>query len=191
MGCFNSKEGEGGTFSLKKDQIRALKRSQDKEVSDFSLEGLEIWAKVVNVYDGDTFRVSFYMNPTDSKQVKFKVRGNGYNACEMYPNKDHPQREREQEKAIYARNRFIQLATDCKVELKERYTRKDVQSIVDRNKKLVFVRFSKFEKFGRVLADVFEDRNAKKSINQILIDERHAVVYNGEGRDKNALTVPD
>lgn len=191
MGCFNSKEGEGGTFSLKKDQLRSLKRCQDGLVPDFSLDGLEIWAKVVNVYDGDTFRLSFYMNPGDSKPVKFKIRGDGYNAPEMYPPKDHSDREREMAKAVYSRNRFIQLATDCKVELKEHYTRKDVQSIIDRNKKLIFVRFGKFEKYGRVLGNVFEDNKAKKSINQILIDEGHAVEYHGEGRDKKALTVGD
>ena len=129
MGCCQAKEGVGGTFDLKKQQIRNLKRCADSSVPDFSLAGLEIWAKVVNVYDGDTFRVSFYMTPNDSKTVKFKVRGNGYNAPELRPSRELKNREEEIHRAVCARNRFIQLATDCKIELGEHYTRSDVQKI--------------------------------------------------------------
>lgn len=193
MGCCQikskAKEGVGGSFSLTKDQLKHLKQCDDNTVPDFSLDGLTVWGKVVNVYDGDTFRISFYMNPGDSKTVKFKVRGNGYNAPEIRPSKDHKNREEEIHRAVCARNRFIQLATDCKIELDKRYTRNEIQEIVDQNHKLIFIRFDKFEKYGRVLADIFENPKTKKSINQILIDEGHAVPYHGEGRDKKVLTV--
>jgi len=186
MGCCNSK-----AIDLPDHQVKALRDCDDEKVPDFSLDGVNTWAKVVDVYDGDTFRLSFFLDKKDTKPVKFKIRGDGYNAPEMYPPKAHLDRETEMSKAILSRNRFIQLATDCDVEIGARYSRKDVKAILQRNKKLIYVRFHGFEKFGRVLAHVYQDSDSKKSINQILIDEGHAVEYHGERRDKNALTVAE
>lgn len=185
MGCCLTKDG------LSRKQQKVLVSSGDGDISDFSLDGLEVWAKIVNVYDGDTFRASFFMKPNDKKLVKFKIRGNGYNSPELHPPREHKERKEEIRRAICSRNRFIQLATDCQIDLKENYSKKDLQKILDRNQKLVFIRFKKFEKFGRALADVYIDKRSKKSINQILIDEGHAVPYHGEGRDKFSLTVTD
>lgn len=182
MGCLSSKD-------LTSSQVKVLISCNKENTYDFSLNGISTWAKVVDAYDGDTFRLMFYMKKRDKDPVRFVVRGNGYNAPEMYPPKSHYDRKTEMTKAIFARNRFIQLSTDCDIKKDMMYSRKEIREILRSNKKLIYVKFYKFGKFGRVLADVYEDKNSDKSINQILIDEGYAVPYNGEGRDKNALTV--
>jgi len=167
-----------------------LRNSTNESIPDFSVNGLHTLCKVVDVYDADTFRVVFFRNKEDKEPLKLKVRAVGCNAAEMYPLKSHPERKEEMRKARVARNRLVQLITGVDIDINNiQYSNKDIDKILTDNKKLVYIEFGKFDKYGRVLGTLYLNENRDKSINQILIDENHAVYYDGGKRNKNKLTV--
>jgi len=168
-----------------------LRNSTNESVPDFSVNKLHTLCKVVDVYDADTFRVVFFRNKEDKEPLKLKVRAAGCNAAEMYPLKSHPERKEEMRKARVARNRLVQLITGVELDINNtQYSNKDIDKILADNKKLVYIEFGKFDKYGRALGTLYLDENKdNKSINQILIDENHAVYYDGGKRNKNKLTV--
>lgn len=170
-------------------QLDRLKTATNKSISDFSLDGIATLCKVVDVYDADTFRVVFFKNMTDADLMKVKVRALGCNAAEMHPLKSNPFRKEEMKKARIARNRLIQLVSDAQIDINIDYDNSVIDDILDKNNKLMFIKFGKFDKYGRVLGTIYPCNNVNKSINQILIDENHAVFYDGGKRDKNKLTV--
>jgi hypothetical protein len=110
----------------------------------------------------------------------------------MYPLRSHPERKEEMRKARVARNRLVQLITKVDIDINNiQYSNKDIDKILDENKNLVYIEFGKFDKYGRVLGTLYLDENKDTSVNQMLIDENHAVVYNGGKRNKNKLTVKE
>lgn len=171
------------------DQLDILKKSTNQNTTEFSLDGLSVICKVVDVYDGDTFRVVFFKNTNDKEPMKLKVRALGCNAAEMHPLKSNPFREEEMKKANLAKNRMIQLVTDSEMDITVHYNKTEIENILSKNTKLMFIEFSNFDKYGRVLGTLYNDNSKNKSINQILIDEKHAVYYDGGKRDKNNLTI--
>jgi endonuclease YncB( thermonuclease family) len=190
MGCFSSKYG------ISNKQIKCLQSLTHEETVDFSFQGITTWAKVVDVYDGDTYRILFFLNKKDKYPIKIKIRASGYNSPEMYPPKSHNNRSLEMKKAFFARNRLIQLITDCQIDVKREYSKNEIKNILKKNNKFVRVSLLGFDKFGRVLANCY---TSGKLINQLMIDEKHGIKYNGgvrvdlmspEGvRDKNELTI--
>ena len=172
--------------------VDILKNSTNDSISDFSLCGLHTLCKVVDIYDADTFRVVFFKHKDDKEPMKLKVRAAGCNAAEMYPLKSHPNRKEEMKKARLARNRLVQLVTDVKIDVENiQYSKEEISDMLSDNKKLVYIEFGKFDKYGRVLGTLYLDENKENSVNQMLITENHAVSYNGGKRNKNKLTVKD
>jgi|688.fasta_scaffold513331_2 endonuclease YncB( thermonuclease family) len=173
--------------------IDRLKTTTNDNIPDFSIDGICTLCKIVDVYDADTFRVVFFINKNDKNPIKMKVRAAGCNAAEIHPLKSHPNREEEIRKAKVAKNRLIQLITGNDFDIFNMDIHSnDYKKILNDNKKLLYIEFGKFDKYGRVLGTLYLDESEdskKKSINQILIDENHAVYYDGGKRDKNTLTV--
>jgi len=130
-----------------------LKKTDDS-LPHFNLDGIQDWAKVVNVYDGDTFRAALYV---ENRIRKYTFRSLGYDSPEMKPLKTLPNRESHKERAIEARDYLRSLILD----------------------KIVFLRCSKNDKYGRVLVDFYLHKNDKKSINMMMIENNHGVPYDG------------
>jgi endonuclease YncB( thermonuclease family) len=172
------------------DCVDILKNCTNCQISDFSFCGLFTLCKVVDIYDADTFRVVFFRNKEDKEPMKIKVRASGCNAAEMYPLKSHPNRKEEMIKARLARNRLVELVTDIKINLENTdYTKDDIENMLSDNKKLVYIKFDNFDKYGRVLGTLYINKDDEISVNQILINENHAVSYSGGKRNKNKLTI--
>jgi endonuclease YncB( thermonuclease family) len=166
-------------YPLDRKRVEKLQDCNWDNTTEFSLAGRCGWGKVVDVYDGDTFRVAFYLHQDDPEPVRFTVRGAGYDTPEMYPAKDHPSRQREMARARVARNRLLELVSDVSVSKRMHYSKSDIRSMLERNRKLVFLKFGKFEKYGRLLASVYMSENSEASFGQMLIDEKLAVPYDG------------
>lgn len=152
----------------------------DKDISCFSLEGREIKAKITNVYDADTCRAVFYLA---DKLVKYTIRLKGIDTPEIRPKKTVEFREQEIKAAKKSRNRFIQLCTDQSIEIEKEYKKKEIQNLIDNNKKIVILKCHEFDKYGRLLATIYED-TTKNSLNQVLIDEGYAYAYDGGTKQK-------
>ena len=104
------------------------------------------WAKVVKVYDGDTITIAACL---DDKCYKFSTRILGIDTPEI-----RGKSVREKALAIEARDYLKTMIFEKMVELR------DVS----------------YDKYGRLLANVFfED----KSISEILIEKNYAVAYDG------------
>ena len=87
--------------------------------------------------------------------------------------------------AKLARNRLVQLCCSINKDqnLKEHspdyfdFSKKEIQNILDNNKNIVWVHLKTFDKYGRVLASVYQLDGT--DIAAVLIKEGHAVKYDG------------
>ena len=114
-------------------------------------------AKVIKVYDGDTFTIAAYYG---NAFRKFSVRLYGVDCPEMRgPHKD---------RAVAARNFVADLILDKVVTISV-YNNKKING-----KKMV-------EKFGRLLADVHV---GDKLLSQLLYENGHAVKYYGGKKEE-------
>mgnify|MGYP001211609329 CR=1 FL=1 len=133
-----------------------LDEYEDKDVKLFSFDGYKCQVKIVDVYDGDTFTGIFqYKNDI----LKYKFRCYGYDSPEMKPLKSIANREEIKKKAKESRLKFIEI-TNCE-------------------RSFVIVEFGQFDKYGRILAKVYNKEN-NVYINDVMIKEGYAVEYYGK-----------
>jgi endonuclease YncB( thermonuclease family) len=137
--------------------------SVTKDVKMFSLEGRVCVGKVVDVYDGDTVKIVF---PLTDKEPDRLYKWN----CRLI-NVDTPE--------IRTRN------------LKEKAFGKSVRDKLREKilNSLVKVRCEDFDKYGRLLAEIFTipdnaGQNQEYSINEWLIENGYAKKYDGGTKTK-------
>jgi len=129
-------------------------------------KGLVAYAKVVDVYDGDTVSAVFRHPRERFHTVKLRVRG--IDAPELRPSRDTPARDLHARAGAAARRRLLELAP--------------VGSVV------VVECFGE-DKYGRTLADVFVRprrrvcgwifRKKRTSVGQQLLEEGYVLAYDG------------
>jgi endonuclease YncB( thermonuclease family) len=130
-------------------------------MSMFTFEGIKCYAKIVNVYDGDTFKACIYHK---DEIIKINCRTMGYDSAEMKPRLNINNRDEHIVKAKNARKHFIELTTT--------------------SNELIYLECGKFDKYGRVLVTVYKNRYYKtKSINDRMIEDGHGVSYNGGAKN--------
>jgi micrococcal nuclease len=131
------------------------------------MNGDDFKAKVSGIYDGDTLTGIIEIFPGRFCQLKFRLRG--IDTPELYGN--------EREKARLAMYRVVEIVTGAK---QDHLSPKEIKSLLNGGGEFyVYVKCSKFEKYGRVLADVFAESAYEdgESINDILLAEGLAVPY--------------
>ena len=131
-----------------------LYECSQKNTPYFSLEGREFVCKCVKVYDGDTITVA--LEPFDSCGFyKFRTRLSGIDTPEIKTkNAD------EKSQGILARDFLRGLILG----------------------KIIKIKCGEFDKYGRLLADLYEMTDgvaAKNSINDQLIEKKYAYAYDG------------
>jgi endonuclease YncB( thermonuclease family) len=143
---------------------------------ELSISGLKTYGRLVDIYDGDTIKVIL---PTFGSYYKFSVRLNGIDTCEIR-SKDKVL----QDTAIKARDRLFELVTNSKVN-----TKNDIKKILEADVYLVWVECDDKDKYGRVLANIYKDKETEttKSFSAILLEEKLAYKYEG----KTKLTEDD
>lgn len=154
------------------DKLRSL---TDNDIGEFSLTGRKTVGKVVDIYDANTCKIIFGL---DNVIVKFNCRLSGIDTPELKPSRLNPDRELEKKAAQRARNRLIQLCTDCDCTLDKKFSRKSKKEFLKKNEKLVNIHCGDFDKYGRLLIEIF-DINNDKSFNSMLIEESYANKYDG------------
>lgn len=147
---------------MNSDSIAEQLKQCDKSTKAFSLDGLTKLCKVVDVYDGDTCRVVFEHNGNFNK---WTVRMTGYDTPEIRPRKTVPNREEVKAKARASRD-FLK------------------SKIMGYPEQLVFIRCSCFDKYGRLLGEIFTDKHCKENINQLMITEGYGYKYDGGTKKK-------
>lgn len=118
----------------------------------FSLEGLEIKAKVISVYDGDTIKCVFPLKDSN-KLYKWNCRLSGVDTPEI--------RTRNKEEKQYGKK-----------------VRDDLRKQI--LNKVVTIKCGDFDKYGRLLVELKDYcENETCSINEWLINKEYAFRYNG------------
>ncbi len=161
-----------------------------KDTPEFSLCNLTLQGKVVELYDADTCKIVL---PVMGSFFKFICRLNGIDTPEMKPRKDKPNRDNEIIWAKKARAELLKLICQStsqstvfdNLDIKKEEIINELQN----NKNLVTVKCLEFDKYGRLLVELFPASvDSSKSFNQILIDKNLAVSYEG-GKKINPWTV--
>ena len=130
-----------------------LDTEDPNRIKMFSFYNQIHYAKVVECYDGDTITCIFKYD----RFIKIRIRMDGYDSPELKPLKIIPDRTTEIHKALLAKKRIEELILG----------------------KIVILYCKKFDKYGRLLADVKINETDEKTINQIMLDEGHGYEYHG------------
>ena len=134
---------------------------------ELSINGLKTYGRLIDVYDGDTVKVIL---PTFGSYYKFTIRLNDIDTCEIR-SKDKVL----QDNAIKARDRLFELVTNSKVN-----TKNDIKKTLESDVYLVWVDCCNKDKYGRVLANIYKDKDTTKSFSEILLEEKLAYKYEGK-----------
>ena len=154
MGNKPAKENKRNSIDI----IDRLKKCE--HVEKYSLDGLKTYAKVTNIYDGDTCHLifDFHTGKTNNTLVDIRVRMAHYNCAEIKTID-----KEEKEKAIEARDYFRKICDN----------------------KIVYVEFGHMDKYGRPLVVLYFKKehcgNLNKSINTHMMDMNHGKKYEGFG----------
>jgi endonuclease YncB( thermonuclease family) len=141
-----------------------------RDTPEFSLDGIQTYGRVVDIYDGDTMKVviSLFGN-----FYKFNVRLAGIDTCEI-------KSKNEQAKllALRAHDKLVRLC------LRDVYTanqtKKGLADTLNSDVYSVWLQCYKFDKFGRLLCDVYDNQSSLQSFSSIMLDERLAYPYHGD-----------
>lgn len=147
------------------------------DINEFSLNGKTMYGKVVYVYDGDTIHLVIKI---DNCLVKFNCRLLGIDSPEIAPRNitELEMRKTIVNSAYKSRDYLISRVSNIKIE-KDQMTKKEVKQHCSNSTKLVWIKAHEFDKYGRLLVELFEDSDNTKSINQDMIDNKYALAYEG------------
>lgn len=150
--------------------VKELYKQHGGNTPFFTLNGIKDYARVTEVYDGDT--ITIVMNISGSF-LKFKCRMMGIDTCEI-----RSKNPKNKELAVKARNRLIQLITDKQVD--DASKKKDVAAFLEDDVYVIWVHCLEFDKYGRALIHCFKSPESTKSFSDILVEEKFAYKYEGE-----------
>lgn len=152
------------------------------DIKEFSLNGKNMWGKVVYVYDGDTVHIVFKLN---NELVKFNCRLLGIDSPEISPKNisDEELRNQEIALAIISRNFLIKQVVNIPLE-NDSMNKQEVKTFCSKSSKLVWIKAYEFDKYGRLLVELYDSPNSSKSFNQDMIDKKYALPYDGGTKKK-------
>lgn len=150
--------------------LREMYKQHGSGTPYFSLKGVQTYARVIDVYDGDTITVVF---DTNGFFLKFKCRLAGVDTCEIRSkNKENKQL------AVLARSRLFNLITGNV--MNEEIRKKELIQYFDDHVFIIWLHCLEFDKYGRLLIQCYSSAEAQKSFSEILIEEKLAYPYDGE-----------
>jgi endonuclease YncB( thermonuclease family) len=137
----------------------------------FNLQSKRCYARVIDVYDADTFTVAI---PLFNTVYKFNVRLSGIDTPEI-----RSKNPKNKEFAVRARNRVLEWLGVIEPPLNTVYTTQQIKDFFTNKFILVWVQCYGFEKYGRLLADIYLHKDDIHSISDKLLLENLAYQYKG------------
>jgi|UniRef100_A0A6C0I740 endonuclease YncB( thermonuclease family) len=157
-------------------QLEEMFKNYDNNTTpSFSLNGQKMWGRVVSLYDGDTLTIALNVF---TGIYKFSVRMSGIDTCEIKSKND-----KNKEMACNARSRLLSLVTGKDVsEMTPLNDRKKINLYLNKGMYFVWVECQDFDKYGRLLANIYKDENdqPENSFSAILIRDKLAYEYKGD-----------
>ena len=150
-----------------------FKKYDNNTTPHFSLNGQKMWGRVVSLYDGDTLTVALNVF---TGVYKFSVRMNGIDTCEMKSKND-----KNKELAKNARSRLLSLITEKDISETSTWNdRRKINNILNKGMYFVWVECLDFDKYGRLLANIYLNENSTENFSQVLIKDKLAYEYRGD-----------
>jgi endonuclease YncB( thermonuclease family) len=131
------------------------------------VDGQFMLCRLIDVVDGDTI---VCVIPMMGSFFKFNVRLKGIDTCEI-KSKNPLLRER----AVKARDYIVKRLINNNETINRRETRKHLQETVI----FVYLYCYDFDKYGRLLADVYTNANRERTLSDELLQENLAYPYDG------------
>ena len=157
------------------EQIKEFKQ-YNINTSSFTLCNLNLIGRIVNIIDGDSLNIIL---PVFNNYYKFNIRLNGIDTCEMKSKTDDNKK-----KALKARISILNLLTNHTYP--ETLTKNDLKYILDKDVILVWVECLNFDKYGRLLANVYQldylsmNKLKNTSLSEYLLQNKLAYEYTGK-----------
>jgi endonuclease YncB( thermonuclease family) len=148
--------------------VQELFKNYTLKTPRWSLDGKQMWARIVDLYDADTITLIL---PLDFGFYKFSCRIYGIDTSEI-----NSKNEDAKLLANKAKLRMLQLCGIPNIDLTKTYSRKDIQKILEDNIYCVQIKCKDWDKYGRLLAHVYRDNI---ELANILIEEKLAYAYYG------------
>lgn len=137
---------------------------------EFTLNNYKTYARIVSMYDADTIKVVI---PIFGTFYKFSIRLMGIDTCEI-----KAKNPKVKEIAIKARDYLFELVTSRKPD--PLWKKKDFEAYFDKEVHVLYLHCMEFDKWGRVLANVFPSDSCEQSFSDILIQNKLAYKYQGD-----------
>lgn len=158
------------------DPIIDLFRDHDDSTPEFTLDGIQTYARVVAIYDADSPTLVI---PLENHFFKFLVRVDGIDSPEIKSsNKEAKILARR------ARDRMISLCTGevvqpSNTDIAERNKKKWLKDYLKTNVCIVYVNCKEMDKYGRVIVDIRKDPDSE-NFADILLKEKLVYEYHGQ-----------
>lgn len=147
-----------------------LWKEHDLTTKHLTLKGHECEGRVVDIIDGDTIQIvinvfgGFY---------KFNVRLAGIDTCEMKSTNIVLKRKAEE-----AKMQLFTMITG--IDNMQLVSRKDIQKYLQDHICLVWLNCSDFDKYGRLLAEIYSDKSMVCCFSTVLVEKNLAYHYTGD-----------
>ena len=142
--------------------------SYDINTPPFSLKGINTYARVVNVVDGDT--LSLIIAVFDN-YFKFNTRIKGIDTCEI-----HSPDLKIKECGLKAKQQVCNIVSSIKLNSDNK---KEIIDYFKNNIILVWIECFDFDKYGRLLANIYT-KDKKINISKYLLELKLAYSYEGD-----------
>jgi len=153
-------------------------KNYDISTPQFTLNGINTYARLVDVYDGDTITCIF--NAFQNKFYKFNIRLNGIDTNEIKnTNPDLKKKALEARKFILEKLCACDLEVDC--------SRHEIQDYLKKNVIIIWLKCYEFDKYGRILGDIFKSKDVSESISNMLLKQNLAYEYYGGTKQKEVI----
>ena len=151
------------------DLIINMENFNDTNTPLFSFNGVNGMSRIVDITDGDTIKA--IINFKDD-YYKIIVRLNNIDTCET-----KSKCEENKNLGINAKKRLYNLITNKTIETNDK---KLIKKELNDNCYLIYLKCYDFDKYGRVLGDIYKNENDNISFSSILINEKLAYIYGGK-----------
>jgi endonuclease YncB( thermonuclease family) len=145
------------------------------KVPMFTLSGIKTIGRVVDIYDGDTMTCIFPI--FGDNYFRFNLRLMGIDTPEL-KSKDTIIKE----KALEARHKIMSVCCNNKYNLGIDCKRDDIRRYLEENEINVWIECLDFDKYGRILANIYPKRDDNMEVNsltKILLDANLGYEYDG------------
>jgi endonuclease YncB( thermonuclease family) len=152
---------------MKSDQQHDFSK-YDIKTPEFTLNGTCTIGRLVDIIDGDSLSIIL---PVFNNYYRYSVRINGIDTCEL-----KSKNQENKTLALQARSCLLKLVTGTDYPIT--CSRQEIKQILNKNVFLVYLNCLNFDKYGRLLAEIYTDSDV--SFSKHLLDNKLAYKYTGQ-----------